>query len=61
VLVDPANGNELGTIPELGLDETKEAIQAAGEAFKTWGKTLAKVCRLCFHYTSCFQEHVDQA
>jgi acyl-CoA reductase-like NAD-dependent aldehyde dehydrogenase len=28
----------------MGLEETKEAIQAAGEAFKAWSTTTAKVC-----------------
>jgi acyl-CoA reductase-like NAD-dependent aldehyde dehydrogenase len=34
---------ELGTVPEMGIEETKGAIKAAGEAFLTWGKTTAKV------------------
>lgn len=42
-LVDPATLKELGTVPELGLSETKEAIDAAAKAFKTWGTTTAKV------------------
>ena len=28
----------------MGLEETKEAIDAASKAFKTWSKTTAKVC-----------------
>jgi succinate-semialdehyde dehydrogenase/glutarate-semialdehyde dehydrogenase len=43
--VDPANNKELGTVPEMGLAETKEAIDAAAKAFKTWGKTTAKVSK----------------
>ena len=27
----------------MGLEETKEAIDAAGRAFVTWGRTTAKV------------------
>ena len=42
-LEDPATTEELGTIPEMGLPETQEAIDAAAAAFKTWGKTTAKV------------------
>jgi succinate-semialdehyde dehydrogenase/glutarate-semialdehyde dehydrogenase len=45
VSVDPANNKELGTVPEMGLAETKEAIDAASKAFKTWGKTTAKVSK----------------
>ena len=40
---DPASSEELGTIPEMGLTETQEAIEAASNAFKTWSKTTAKV------------------
>jgi hypothetical protein len=43
VVVDPATEEELGTVPEMGLEETKAAIAAAGKAFQTWGKTTAKV------------------
>ncbi|KAH8999074.1 succinic semialdehyde dehydrogenase [Lactarius akahatsu] len=39
---NPATGDELGTVPEMGLEETKEAIDAAGQAFVTWGRTTAK-------------------
>lgn len=42
---DPATGEQLGTVPELGLAETKAAIAAADQAFKTWGQTTAKVRR----------------
>jgi succinate-semialdehyde dehydrogenase / glutarate-semialdehyde dehydrogenase len=42
-LLDPANDKELGTVPEMGLAETKEAIDAASRAFKTWKNTTAKV------------------
>ena len=30
-------------MPEMGLAETKQAIDAASKAFKTWIKTTAKV------------------
>ena len=46
IAVDPATEAELGTIPEMGLEETKAAITAAGKAFQTWGKTTAKVSSL---------------
>ncbi|KIY51636.1 succinate-semialdehyde dehydrogenase [Fistulina hepatica ATCC 64428] len=38
---NPATREFLGTVPEMGLDETKEAIAAAREAFKTWSKRTA--------------------
>ena len=40
---DPATNEELGTIPEMGLAETKDAIEAASTAFKTWSRITAKV------------------
>jgi succinate-semialdehyde dehydrogenase / glutarate-semialdehyde dehydrogenase len=41
--LDPATGDDLGTVPEMGLEETKEAIDAARRAFTTWSRTTAKV------------------
>ncbi|KAI0316114.1 succinate-semialdehyde dehydrogenase [Amylostereum chailletii] len=41
-VTNPATEEELGTIPEMGVEETKEAIAAAAKAFTTWGKTTAK-------------------
>ena len=40
---DPATEEELGTVPEMGLDETKQAIDAAARAFTAWSKTTPKV------------------
>jgi succinate-semialdehyde dehydrogenase/glutarate-semialdehyde dehydrogenase len=42
-LIDPATSEELGTVPEMGLTETREAIEAASKAFQSWGRTTAKV------------------
>ena len=41
--IDPATGEELGSVADFGLADTKKAIEAASKAFKTWGKTTAKV------------------
>jgi succinate-semialdehyde dehydrogenase/glutarate-semialdehyde dehydrogenase len=35
-VVDPASLEVLGTIPDMGRDETRAAIDAAAEAFKGW-------------------------
>lgn len=43
---DPATGDEVGTVPEMGLEEVKEAIDAAGRAFTTWSRTTTKVTKL---------------
>ena len=40
---DPATDEELGTVPEMGVTEAKQAIDAAANAFKTWSKTTGKV------------------
>jgi hypothetical protein len=42
-LADPATAEALGTVPEMGLAETKEAIDAAAKAFPAWSRTTAKV------------------
>ncbi|KAF9651085.1 succinic semialdehyde dehydrogenase [Thelephora ganbajun] len=41
-VTNPANNAELGTVPEMTLTQTKEAIAAAADAFKSWSKTTAK-------------------
>ena len=41
--VDPATNEILGTVPEMGLEETQEAIDAASKAFVSWSRTTAKV------------------
>ena len=41
--LDPATNEVLGNIPEMGLTETTDAIQAAAKAFVGWSKTTAKV------------------
>jgi len=42
VVTNPATNEELGTVPEMGLAETQEAIDAAAKAFPAWSKTTAK-------------------
>lgn len=36
---DPATGEILGHVPDLGVAETEQAIQAAHEAFKDWSRS----------------------
>ena len=40
-VTNPATGEALGTVPDLGADETEEAISAAQAAFPGWAATLA--------------------
>ncbi|KAJ6463384.1 succinic semialdehyde dehydrogenase [Mycena sanguinolenta] len=42
VVQNPATLEELGTVPEMGLAETKEAIDAASKALPGWSNTTAK-------------------
>ncbi len=44
---DPANGQELGKVPEMGVTETKRAIEAASQAFRIWSLTSPKVSAFC--------------
>ncbi|KAG8968545.1 succinate semialdehyde dehydrogenase NADP+ linked [Tulasnella sp. 419] len=39
---NPATSEDLGTVPELDIQDTKAAINAASQAFRTWSKTTAK-------------------
>ncbi|THH16921.1 hypothetical protein EW146_g3794 [Bondarzewia mesenterica] len=60
MVTNPATEEELGTIPEMGVEETKEAINAAAEAFKTWSKTTAKHRHdILIKYFQLMQEHAE--
>lgn len=39
---NPATGEAVGTVPQMGREEARRAIEAAATAFATWRKTLAK-------------------
>ncbi|WP_262691400.1 NADP-dependent succinate-semialdehyde dehydrogenase [Kordiimonas aestuarii] len=39
---NPATGDVLATLPDMGAEETRAAIDAAETAFKSWRKMLAK-------------------
>jgi len=39
---NPANGEVVGTVPRMGADETRRAIEAAEAAFPAWRATTAK-------------------
>jgi succinate-semialdehyde dehydrogenase / glutarate-semialdehyde dehydrogenase len=42
IVRNPATNEELGTVPEMGLEETKEAIDAAAKAFPAWSTLTSK-------------------
>lgn len=39
---NPANGKEIGSVPDMNASDTEYAIQCAKEAFKTWRKKTAR-------------------
>ena len=41
-VVNPATGEKIGTVPDMGAHETRRAIQAAKEAFPAWAAKTAK-------------------
>src|SRR5438132_1254453 len=41
-VINPANGQALGTVPDLGAAETRRAIQAAERAWPAWRAKTAK-------------------
>ncbi|XP_025107764.1 LOW QUALITY PROTEIN: succinate-semialdehyde dehydrogenase, mitochondrial-like [Pomacea canaliculata] len=41
-VINPATGKELGTVPDMNEDDTRQAIQVAFKAFQTWKETTAK-------------------
>ncbi|KAI0072975.1 succinate-semialdehyde dehydrogenase [Panus rudis PR-1116 ss-1] len=60
LVTNPATAEELGHIPEMGLAETQEAIEAASKAFQTWSKTTAKQRHdLLMKFYSLMKEHED--
>lgn len=50
--LDPATLEELATVPDMGLEETKEAIDAAARAFPSWSATTPKVSERSWHSKS---------
>ncbi|MDO6561778.1 NAD-dependent succinate-semialdehyde dehydrogenase [Amphritea sp. 1_MG-2023] len=41
-VINPATGEQIATVPDLGVEETEAAIAAAEVAFKSWKKKTAK-------------------
>jgi len=40
---NPATGEVIGSLPDMGHEETEQAVQAAYKAFYSWRNTTAKV------------------
>jgi succinate-semialdehyde dehydrogenase/glutarate-semialdehyde dehydrogenase len=41
-VIDPATGEEIGKVPDMNVEDAKEAIDIASASFKTWSRTTAK-------------------
>ena len=41
-VTNPANGEQLGSVPKMGADETRQAIEAANRALPAWRALTAK-------------------
>ncbi|KAK0490045.1 Aldehyde/histidinol dehydrogenase [Armillaria luteobubalina] len=48
-VTNPATLEELATVPDMGLEETKEAIDAAARAFPSWSATTPKYKQELLH------------
>lgn len=59
-VTNPSTMSSLATVPDMGLEETKDAIAAASKAFETWGKTTAKHRHdILMKLFSLMQQHQD--
>ena len=55
---NPFDNSILGTVADLGPDETRQAIEAASEAFKSWsGLTAGKRSRILKKWCSLQHQH----
>ena len=63
-VVNPASGSVLGTVPKLGADETRRAIDAAERAWPAWRAKTAKersvILRKWFDLMMANQEDLAQ-
>lgn len=59
-VTNPATGERLGSVPHLGADEAREAIDAAGTAFKSWSKeTAANRAKVLRRWFELMHSHAD--
>lgn len=63
-VTNPANGEELAQVPDMGAKEAREAISAADQAFPAWRKKTAKdratLLRRWFEAIMAHQEELAQ-
>lgn len=59
-VTNPADGKVLASVPDLGIDETLDAITSASKAFKKWKKTKAsKRSRILRKWYELILQHED--
>src|ERR1700753_3369639 len=62
--VFPATGEQLGTVPRMGAEETRQAIEAADKALPAWraktAKERAQILRQWFDLMMANQENLAQ-
>jgi succinate-semialdehyde dehydrogenase/glutarate-semialdehyde dehydrogenase len=59
-VTDPGSGKKLGTIPRMGTDETRRAIEAAAAALPAWrAKTAGERAKLMRRLFDLMIEHQD--
>jgi len=57
---NPANGDVIGTVPKMGADETRRAIEAAKAAFPIWkSKTAKERSNILRRWYELMMEHQD--
>ena len=56
---NPSTGELIATVPDMGVEDTKEAIEKAHDAFASWSKKTAKERANILH--KFFQLMVDSA
>ena len=63
-VINPADGAQLGTVPKMGVAETRRAIEAANAAFPAWRAKTAKersiILRRWFELMMANQEDLAQ-
>lgn len=59
-VTNPANGDKLGSVPKMGADETRAAIDAANRALPVWRALTAKErANILRNWFNLMMEHQD--
>src|SRR2546427_12769970 len=58
---DPATGELVDTVPQAGVDETRQAIDAAHTAFRAWADMLpANRAQILLKVAALARQHLDE-